>query len=255
MEANPAKCKSIKIPVCTSIYTAAMLRVLELYMITRKVKNGYSADHGCRVARIDKELFYSLDMTLNEPGRTVDDNVAEIIGEGGGKGTVARCFFLHRRDHGKGIIRLDSLTRNEAAVEIGERVAIKKAKKIPAEKVIVTFSQPVPSDYTKRYANLLEGEVLMRGEKKIWYGSDGIDKRFEPATPDADVVVVTIGTVVEFRVGNVISTSTDDVCDNCGSKNLEHWYTLQSRYGEILRRLCVKCGTADLGGVGAVKGQ
>src|SRR5215467_6224252 len=145
-------------------------------MATLKVKNG----HGCRVARIDKELFYSLGMTLNllrYGGRyQLDDNVAEIISEDCGKRTVARCLFHHSRDHGKGIIRLDNLTRNYAGLDIGERVVIKKAKKVSAEKVRMTISQAVSSDEAHHLANLMNGHVLMRGEKDIGYWSDGIDQ-------------------------------------------------------------------------------
>jgi hypothetical protein len=77
-----------------------------------KVKNGYRADYGRRVARIGEDLIYSLGMEFRHYWSAIDDNVAEIMSEDGCKGTVARCMSHHRRDHGKGIIRLDNLTRN-----------------------------------------------------------------------------------------------------------------------------------------------
>lgn len=222
-------------------------------MITLKVKKGYPIDYGRRVARIDEDLICSLGMEFKQYWSTNDDNVAEIISEDGRKGTVARCIVHRHRDHGKGIIRLDNLTRNYAGVNIGERVVIKKAKKVSAEKVRMTFSQPVCSDWKQRSVNRLIGHVLMRGERDVTCWGNGIDELVEPVLPVTDVVVITKDTVVELRVGNVRSTSTDGVCDNCSAKNLEYWYTLQSKYGETLRRLCVKCGTADFGCAGAVK--
>ncbi len=222
-------------------------------MTTLKVKNGYRTDYGRRVARIDEDLILSLGMEFKYYWSTRDDNVAEIMSESGRKGTVARCMFHHHRDHGKGIIRLDNLTRNYAGLDIGERVVIKKAKKVPAEKVRMTFSQPLSSDDAQRSVNFLNGRVLMRGERDITCWRGGWDELVEPLLPDADVVVITKDTVFELKVGNVRSISTDGICDNCRAKNLEYWYTLQSKYGETLRRLCVKCGTADLGCAGTVK--
>ena len=58
----------------------------------------------------------------------------EIIGK---RATVAKVYRLNFEDEGKGIIRLDGITRSNAKSSLGEAVTVKKADMVPAERITI----------------------------------------------------------------------------------------------------------------------
>ncbi len=55
----------------------------------------------------------------------------------GKRTTVAKVYRLNFEDEGKGIIRLDGITRSNARASLGETVTVRKADLVPAERIII----------------------------------------------------------------------------------------------------------------------
>ncbi len=55
----------------------------------------------------------------------------------GKRTTVAKVYRLNFEDEGKGIIRLDGITRSNAKASLGETVTVRKADLVPAERITI----------------------------------------------------------------------------------------------------------------------
>lgn len=86
-------------------------------VVTLRVAEARSRDVGRGIARLDPEAMEKLGLT---PG-----DVVEISGK---RRTVAICWPGYGEDAGKGIIRIDGYTRNNAGVSIDEKVTVRKVE-------------------------------------------------------------------------------------------------------------------------------
>ena len=94
--------------------------------VVLKVAEGLSQDVGAGRARLDTETRMQLGVS---PG-----DVVEIEG---GRKTGAVVWRARPVDEGKGIIRIDNLTRKNARVGIGDKVIVRKAHPKVAERVVI----------------------------------------------------------------------------------------------------------------------
>jgi AAA family ATPase, CDC48 subfamily len=83
-------------------------------------------------------------VSRNRLGLEIGD-VVEIIGK---KSVAAKVFKGDRDDEGKGILRIDGITRTNAGVSPDENVKVRKSKVVEAEKV--TLAPNIPADKKMR---------------------------------------------------------------------------------------------------------
>jgi len=94
--------------------------------VVLKVAEGLSQDVGAGRARLDTETRMQLGVS---PG--------DIVEIEGGRKTGAVVWRARPVDEGKGIIRIDNLTRKNARVGIGDKVIVRKAHPKVAERVVI----------------------------------------------------------------------------------------------------------------------
>jgi transitional endoplasmic reticulum ATPase len=89
-------------------------------------------------------------------------DVIEITGT---KKTVALVWPGYDEDSGKGLIRMDGYTRNNAGVSIDDQVTVKKITVKPAELVVLGFTESIQVMGIEAYLyEFLQGRVLTRGD-------------------------------------------------------------------------------------------
>lgn len=117
----------------------------------------YTEDIGRFVGRIDHDSMDSL-------GASTGD----IIELRGAKGrTVAKCLPLNPPDEGHGIIRIDGISRHNAAVEIGDTITVHKIQAVPAGRVYVVPLEAIPPIDERYIADALESVPLIKGDNVI----------------------------------------------------------------------------------------
>ncbi|MBC7081152.1 MAG: CDC48 family AAA ATPase [Thermoplasmatales archaeon] len=99
---------------------------METNEVVLRVAEGLSQDVGAGRARIDTETRMKLNVA---PG--------DIIEIEGGRKTGAIVWRARPIDEGKGIIRIDNLTRKNARVGIGDKVTIRKVEVKVASQVVI----------------------------------------------------------------------------------------------------------------------
>jgi len=119
-----------------------------------RVAEAHGRDVGRGIARIDPKVMQELGLT---PG-----DVVEISGK---RKTVAICWPGYSEDYGKGIIRIDGYSRNNAGVSIDEKVTIRKVEAKRAEKITLAPTEPLRIEGAEEYlARLLDGKAVTRGD-------------------------------------------------------------------------------------------
>jgi transitional endoplasmic reticulum ATPase len=89
-------------------------------------------------------------------------DVIEITGT---KKTVALVWPGYEEDSGKGLIRMDGYTRNNAGVSIDDQVTVNKITAKPAQQVVLGFTEPIQVMGIETYLyEYLQGRVLTRGD-------------------------------------------------------------------------------------------
>ena len=121
--------------------------------VVLRVAEGLSQDVGAGRARLDAETRLQLGVS---PG-----DVVEIEG---GRKTGAIVWRARPVDEGKGIIRIDNLTRKNARVGIGDKVIVRKAEPRIAEKVVIApaISQSQRIQFGHGIENLVKRGLLKR---------------------------------------------------------------------------------------------
>ena len=121
--------------------------------VVLRVAEGLSQDVGAGRARLDAETRLQLGVS---PG-----DVVEIEG---GRKTGAIVWRARPVDEGKGIIRIDNLTRKNARVGIGDKVIVRKAEPKIAEKVVIApaISQSQRIQFGHGIENLVKRGLLKR---------------------------------------------------------------------------------------------
>jgi len=156
-------------------------------VVTLRVAEARSRDVGRGIARLDPEAMEKLGLT---PG-----DVVEISGK---RRTVAICWPGYGEDAGKGIIRIDGYTRNNAGVSIDEKVTVRKVEAKKATKITLAPTEPLRIEGAEDYlAQLLEGRVVTRGDS-ILIGIMGrkVDLTVTSVQPPAPAVIITADTQI-----------------------------------------------------------
>ncbi len=94
--------------------------------IVLKVAEAPQSDVGLGRARVDTKTRMALSLDVGE--------IVEIVGK---KSTAAKIFRVMQEDEGKGIIRIDGLVRRNIGCSLGDRVEVRKADVLQAEKVTI----------------------------------------------------------------------------------------------------------------------
>ncbi len=111
-------------------------------------------DVGRGLARISQEIADTLDLKTGD--------VVLITGK---KRTVAMYWRAPSSDFGKGLIRIDSVTRYNAGVSIDDKVKIEKTYVKRAKKVSFSPTQPIIVENLARHVKkILNGKVVIEGD-------------------------------------------------------------------------------------------
>ena len=122
--------------------------------VSLRVAEAQSRDVGRGIARIDPKISEKIGLSAGD--------IVEIHGQ---KKTVAIYWPGYQEDFGKGIIRIDGYTRNNAGSGIDEKVDVKKVEAKEAKKITIAPTEPLRitggEEYLKR---ILENRVISRGD-------------------------------------------------------------------------------------------
>ncbi|HME46373.1 MAG TPA: AAA family ATPase [Syntrophorhabdales bacterium] len=123
-----------------------------------KVAEAYADDVGKGYARLDPDDIKSLGAVLGD--------VIEIVGE---KTTVARITGTLPEFHGKKIIQIDGITRENAKANVGGAVRVRKVVRKTASTVIVTpidLMAALPEENElDQFSKVLQGLAVTAGDK------------------------------------------------------------------------------------------
>src|SRR5208283_633430 len=99
---------------------------------TLRVAEARARDANRGLVRVDSRVMDALNLTSGD--------VIEVTGT---KKTAALVWPGYDEDSGKGLIRMDGYTRNNAGVSIDDQVTIKKITVKLAEEVVLGFTEPI----------------------------------------------------------------------------------------------------------------
>jgi len=118
-----------------------------------KISEAFQQDVGYGRARIDHQTRVGLDLSIGD--------VIEIEGT---KKTAAVVWRAHPTDEGKGILRIDNLTRKNAGSGLGERVKIRRAEVKEAKDVTLAplISKGQQIQFGSGIDNLIKKGLLKR---------------------------------------------------------------------------------------------
>ncbi|MBC7129482.1 MAG: CDC48 family AAA ATPase [Thermoplasmatales archaeon] len=155
-----------------------------------RVEEAKPRDAGRGIARIDPEIAEEMKLT---PG--------DVISIEGRKKTACIYWPGYGEDAGRGIIRIDGITRKNADAGIDDRVKIRKIKAKTAEKVVFSPLEDLRLVGAEEYLlHLLEGRVVTKGDIiSINLMGRKIDLIVVGVSPSAEAVI--IGTTTEIKVG------------------------------------------------------
>jgi transitional endoplasmic reticulum ATPase len=115
----------------------------------------YASNTGIRTGAIDERAM-----------RAIGAAAGDIVEVQGGKKALARVMSLRQSDSDKGMARMDELTMNEAGVEAGGAIVIRRVFNIPpAEKVILIPLHPMPALDDQYLADELAGVPVTMDSK------------------------------------------------------------------------------------------
>jgi transitional endoplasmic reticulum ATPase len=207
--------------------------------VSLRVAEAQSRDVGRGIARIDPKASSEIGLSAGD--------VVEIHGK---KKTVAIYWPGYQEDYGKGIIRIDGYTRNNAGAGIDEKVDIKKVDAKEAKKITIAPTEPLRITGGEEYLKqILENRVISRGDL-IPLGIMGrrinlIVTGFQP--PAAAVIVVpSTQVVLSEKPAKVLATEIPRITyEDIGGLNDEirkvrEMIELPLRYPELFERLGVE---------------
>ena len=162
-----------------------------------RVSEALPMDVGLGRARVDTHTRMLLNLDVGD--------VIEIEGE---RITTARVFRLRQEDEGKGIIRIDGYIRRNAKVSLEEKVKVRKADPVEAEKIVIAplISKnqrirfgPGTGDFVRRgllKRPLVEGDEIVVPNFAL-AGRHSIVFRVIKTVPSKRIVQVGVNTEVE----------------------------------------------------------
>jgi len=121
---------------------------------TVRVAEARARDANRGIVRLDSDVMKELGLTSGD--------AVEITGT---KKTVSLVWPGYETDAGKGLIRMDGYTRNNAGVSIDDQVTLKKIQVKTAERLVLGFTEPIRVMGIESYLyEFLQGRVLTRGD-------------------------------------------------------------------------------------------
>ncbi len=136
--------------------------------------------------------------------------VGDVIEIEGKRLTAARVFRSKQEDEGRGIIRIDGHIRRNAKVTVGEKVKVRKAEPVEAQKIIIApligknqrlrFGEGI-GDFIKRVLlkrPVVEGDEIVVPNITLM-GRTGILFQVVKTMPSKKVVQIGVQTIVEVR--------------------------------------------------------
>ncbi len=168
-----------------------------------KVEKAHPNDFGRGIVRLDPTTLLSLQLS---PG-----DIVEIEGK---RKTAAKVWRAERQDWGQGIARIDGFIRQNAGVGIGERISVRKAEVVTAEKVTLAPPEGVTMEYGDHISEvikrnimkrpLVEGDVIpiissMTQPMSNQMGGQAIPLIAVEAEPKDDILIIGEFTEIELR--------------------------------------------------------
>jgi transitional endoplasmic reticulum ATPase len=144
----------------------------------------------------------------------------EVVEITGSQKTYAKIWPGQTAEYGRGLIRIDGLTRNNAGAGIDDRVTARRVEAKPATQLTLYPTEPLRIVGGERYlAQLLEGRVVSQGTViTINIMGRRVDLVITQAQPRADAVIVNQGTQVVFTdkaprqtMGNIPKITYEDI--------------------------------------------
>jgi len=152
------------------------------------VHEAYAGDVGKGIARVDAQSMKRLGMS--------EGDVLEINGK---RRTVARCLQMYPSGKGNSIIRIDGLGRNNAGVDIGNMVQVRKVSAPEATSVVLVPLEEIPPVDGKYLADKLDGVPLNKGDNLlVLYFGGNLPFQVANLDPNLDVVLVTKNTTFQI---------------------------------------------------------
>jgi transitional endoplasmic reticulum ATPase len=207
--------------------------------VSLRVAEAQSRDVGRGIARIDPKVSSEIALSAGD--------VVEIHGK---KKTVAIYWPGYQEDTGKGIIRIDGYTRNNAGAGIDEKVGVKKVEAKEAKKITIAPTEPLRITGGEEYLKqILENRVIARGDL-IPLGIMGrrINLMVTGVQPPAAAVIVVPSTqvVLSDKPAKVLATEIPRISyEDIGGltdeiKKVREMIELPLRYPELFERLGVE---------------
>jgi len=207
--------------------------------VSLRVTEAQSRDVGRGIARIDPKVSSEIGLSAGD--------VVELQGK---KKTVAIYWPGYHEDIGKGIIRIDGYTRNNAGAGIDEKVAVKKVEAKEAKKINIAPTEPLRITGGEEYLKqILENRVISRGDI-IPLGIMGrrINLMVTGFQPPAAAVIVVPSTqvVLSDKPAKVSATEIPQISyEDIGGltdeiKKVREMIELPLRYPELFDRLGVE---------------
>jgi len=207
--------------------------------VSLRVAEAQSRDVGRGIARIDPKVGSEIGLSAGD--------VVEIHGK---KKTVAIYWPGYQEDTGKGIIRIDGYTRNNAGAGIDEKVGVKKVEAKEAKKITIAPTEPLRITGGEEYLKqILENRVISRGDL-IPLGIMGrrINLVVTGVQPPAAAVIVVPSTqvVLSDKPAKVLATEIPRIAyEDIGGltdeiKKVREMIELPLRYPELFERLGVE---------------
>ncbi|MDE1827811.1 MAG: hypothetical protein KGH65_01485 [Candidatus Micrarchaeota archaeon] len=154
-----------------------------------RVKEAHGRDVGKGVARIDYDTMDLLGLSLGD--------IVEIKGK---RVTAAKILSLYPSDEGKNMIRIDSILRNNAKVDLEKEVTLRKIKTDDAIAVFVENSVWIPPIDERYIADCLDTVPITKGDNiVIPYFGGRLTFKVTKIVADTEVAIVREKTVFHVK--------------------------------------------------------
>ena len=121
---------------------------------TVRVAEARARDANRGIVRLDSDVM-----------KATWSNFGDAVEITGTKKTVSLVWPGYETDAGKGLIRMDGYTRNNAGVSIDDQVTLKKIQVKTAERIVLGFTEPIRVMGIEEYLfEFLQGRALTRGD-------------------------------------------------------------------------------------------
>lgn len=158
----------------------AQKKDIENKTLTLKVAEAAAKDVGRGIVRLDPADF-----------KKIGVEVGDVVAIEGKRQTVAKILPAYMEDRGKGLVRLDGITRDNAKAGIDERVSIAKSDFHLAQSIVVTPLTAMRSHDARYIGSLLEGLPLVEGDtvRARLFGARTQDFRVVSTKPSGVVMI------------------------------------------------------------------